>query len=80
MGENYKQAGFKTLQEFINAMYRSEQDHLRALVAFIKADLRLVMALCGRNFTRFASIYNAPGYAENRYDTKMYAAYRSLLA
>ena len=57
-------------------MFTSERAQLDAFVAFIKADLRLVMALCGRNFTRFASIYNAPGYAESRYDTKMYAAYR----
>ena len=44
--------------------------------AFIKADLRLVTALQGRNFTRFASIYNGPGYAKNQYDSRMYAAYR----
>lgn len=77
MGENYKQCGFKTLQEFINAMYRSERDHLAAFVNFIKADLRLVMAIRAKNFTRFAQIYNGPGYAKNDYDTKMYTAYRS---
>lgn len=77
MGFNFARAGFKTLQEFINAMFTSERAQLDAFVAFIKADLRLVMALRGRNFTRFASIYNGPGYAENDYDTKMYKAYRS---
>ena len=76
MGFNYKRAGFDNVQAFINAMYRSEGAHLDAFVAFIKADLRLVTALQGRNFTRFASIYNGPGYAKNQYDSRMYAAYR----
>lgn len=78
MGFNFKVAGFPDLQSFINAMFRSEADHLRAFVSFIKADLRLVAALRARNFTRFASIYNGPGYAKNSYDHKMYAAYRRL--
>lgn len=78
MGFNFKRAGFADLQSFINAMFRSEADHLRAFVSFIKADLRLVAALQANNFTRFASIYNGPGYAKNKYDHKMYAAYRRM--
>jgi hypothetical protein len=80
MGENYKQAGFSTVQEYITAMYRSEQEHLKALVAFIKADSRLLVAIRVKNFTRFAQVYNGPGYAKNEYDKKMHAAYRSLHA
>lgn len=78
MGFNYKRAGFADLQAFINAMFASERRQLDAFVAFIKADLRLVASLQGRNFTRFASIYNGPGYARNKYDQKMYAAYRRM--
>jgi hypothetical protein len=77
MGENYKRAGFKTLQEFINAMFKSEQQHLAAFVSFIKGDQRLVEALRLKNFGTFARLYNGPGYKRNKYDEKMAAAYRS---
>jgi len=78
MGFNFKAAGFGNVQAFVNAMYQSEGAQLDAFVAFIKADLRLVAALRANNFTRFASIYNGPGYAKNKYDHKMHTAYRRM--
>lgn len=76
LGSNHVQAGFVRLQEFINAMYDSEQAHLKAFVSFIKNDKRLLTALRALDFTTFARIYNGPGYAENEYDTRMAEAYR----
>ena len=36
MGFNYTLAGFNTLQDFINAMYRSEKDQLMAFANYIR--------------------------------------------
>lgn len=76
MGANHKAAGHATIQAFINAMYRSVDDHLRAFVMFILADPRLLSAIRGRDWKAFARAYNGPGFARNSYDTKMAAAHR----
>lgn len=77
MGFNYAAAGFKSVQEFVNAMYKDERSHLMAFVAFIKNDSRMANALRTKSFTVFARLYNGPNFAINRYDTKLIAAYRS---
>jgi hypothetical protein len=76
LGENYKQAGFDTLQAFINAMYRDEASHLRAFVQFLKNDSRLLTALQKRNWATFARYYNGPAFAEHQYDVRLASAYR----
>lgn len=58
MGANYKRAGYDDLQRFINAMYRSVQDHLRAFTMFIRSDHRLVDALRGKDWQKFETYYN----------------------
>lgn len=78
LGQNFQQAGFKTLQEFINAMYHSEQQQLHAFVQFIKADRRLLKAIRNGDWQLFASVYNGPAYAKNKYDKKMEAAFKRL--
>ena len=75
MGFNWKLAGYASLQKFVNAMYRSEGDHLDAFVGFV-IGRRLDDELRDRRWAAFAEGYNGPGYAENRYDEKMAAAYR----
>lgn len=75
MGANYKRTGHNTLQSFVNAMYRSESDHLDAFVEFIISE-GLVEALRLHNWTAFARKYNGPGYSKNRYDSKLAAAWR----
>lgn len=61
LGENYRQAGFPTLQRFINAMYQDAPAHLDAFVAFILADPRLPRAIRARDWYTFAEIYNGAG-------------------
>jgi len=68
-----------TLQDFINAAYRSADEHLRLFVAFILADHRLVEALRDHDWTTFARIYNGPNYALHHYDTRIAAAHRELV-
>lgn len=78
LGENYEQAGFGTLQGFINAMYASEADHLEAFVNFIRADKRLHAALKALDWRTFARIYNGSAYAQHGYHTRLADAFREL--
>lgn len=75
LGENFKQAGFRTLQAFINAMSAGEPEQLEAFVEFVKADKTMHAALVARNWAGFAKIYNGPAYAKNEYDKKLAAAF-----
>ncbi len=76
MGFNWKAAGFKSLQAFVNAMYRGVDGHLDALVGFVSNDPDMLRALQNRQWSAFARLYNGPGYKANRYDEKLAAAYR----
>jgi len=74
LGENFKMVGYATPQAMVQAFMDDEENHLAAMVAFIKAahiddDLR------AHNWAIFARIYNGPGYAKNGYDKKLAAAY-----
>lgn len=74
MGFNHKLCGHETIQSFVNAMYRSVDDHLDALVAFVLADPRKVKAIRDRDAKTFARLYNGISYAKNKYDTRLIAA------
>lgn len=74
LGENYRAAGCSTIDEFVDKMRSSAGAHLDAFVSFIKAN-KLDGALRAKNWAAFARGYNGPGYAANKYDQKMAAAY-----
>lgn len=75
MGNNWKDLGYKSIQDFINAMYKDEVAHLDSFVRFVKAN-KLVVPLRTKNWAVFASVYNGSGYKANAYDTKMANAYK----
>ena len=75
MGENWKALGYVSLQEFINAMFASETEHLMAFVRFVKSK-KLQGSLQRKDWAAFAFGYNGEGYKANKYDEKMAAAYR----
>lgn len=75
MGFNYKVCGFTKLQDFINAMYGGEGTQLLAFIAYIK-NRHLDDELRDKDWARFAYYYNGSGYAVNKYDEKMAAAYK----
>lgn len=75
MGFNWKACAFASLQDFINAMYRDERSQLLAFAEYVK-HRRLDDELRAQNWPAFARAYNGPGYAENRYDKKLAAAYK----
>ena len=74
MGSHWKSLGYSSLQEFINAMYASETEHLMAFVKFVKVN-GLADELKRKDWAGFARGYNGPAYAKNKYDQKMKAAY-----
>jgi hypothetical protein len=87
MGFNWKTCGFASLQEFVNAMYRSEGAQLDAFVQFLLRDpatykvdgplkgMRMVDAIRARQWAAFACLYNGPNYRANDYDTHLRAFY-----
>jgi LysM repeat protein len=76
LGENYKAAGFTSVFSFVEAMCRSEKDHLRAFVNFVIANKSLRQAAINKEWATFARNYNGKGYKMFKYDTKMKEAYK----
>ena len=74
MGANYKACGFKSVEDFVEAMKKSEGEQLKAFAKFIRSS-KLDGHLRDRNWASFAKGYNGPGYAKNQYDKKLAAAY-----
>lgn len=75
LGSNWKVCGYDSLQDFINAMYVSEDKHLEAFCGFVEGN-KLTDFLRTKNWAKFAARYNGPSYRANKYDEKMAAAYR----
>lgn len=74
MGFNYKAAGFDSLQDFINAMYKDEDSHLLAFTQYIK-NTHLDDELRNKDWKGFARGYNGALYFKNAYDKKLAASY-----
>jgi hypothetical protein len=75
MGFNWKVCGYSSLQSFINAMYRSEKDHLQAFIGYVKGR-NLDDELRRKDWAGFAFGYNGSGYSANKYDIKLAKAYQ----
>jgi hypothetical protein len=75
MGFNWRATGAKSLQDFVNAMYRSEAAQLEAFTNFLFAE-GLDDEMAALKWAEFAERYNGPAYRKNRYDTKLAAAYK----
>jgi len=77
MGFNHLKAGYSTVEQFVQAMKRSEAEQLMAMVTFVKnSGLADELARISTDGRPFARAYNGSGYAENEYHTKLEAAYR----
>lgn len=75
MGFNYEACDCKTLQEFINAMYKNEDEHLRLFVNFLKTK-GLDKHLRSKNWDAFALGYNGKGYKVHNYHGRLADAYK----
>lgn len=79
MGFNYKACGYNSVQEFVNAMYASEDEQLNAFVGFIRHNASLNQALRNKDWATVARLYNGVDYKINAYDVKLAKAYRDNL-
>lgn len=74
MGFHWKNLGYKSVQEFVNAAY-TEKGQLEMFVKFIKQSSMLIKALKANNWPEVARLYNGASYAKNKYDIKLKVAY-----
>jgi len=74
LGENFKAAGFESVQAMVAAMCDDEEHHLAAMVRFIKAN-NLDLALRAHDWRAFAKGYNGPGYATHDYHGRLARAF-----
>lgn len=79
MGFNWDKCGYESLQAFINGMYDSEEEHLRAFLEFLEHE-DLLAPLSDEDWREFAYGYNGPGYEENNYHEKLRRAYERRVA
>lgn len=75
MGFHWEWLGYPTLQAFVNAMYRSEGEHLVSFVRYVKKTPAALRGLRQRDWAMFAKAFNGPAYDANKYDTKIAAAF-----
>ena len=78
MGENYRAAGFGSVEEMVAAMSDSEDTQLSGMAGFIKSS-GLASYLATHNWSAFARGYNGPNYAINRYDILLNGFYQKYL-
>lgn len=78
MGFNHGLCGYSSVFVFVDAMYSSELEQLKAAVQLLKS-MQLVDALQARNWKLVASRYNGPLFASNKYDVRLEQAYKQHL-
>lgn len=79
MGFNHRSAGHATVEQFWDAMKRSERDHLDAFVAFIESkklqpSVRNISNVHADNIP-FSEVYNGSGFRENQHHIKIARAH-----
>lgn len=79
LGSNHKVCGYNTVGAFVDAMKESEGKHLDAFVGFVIGN-NLDGHLRNHDWKKFARGYNGPGFAKNKYDTKMANAFAKFSA
>ncbi len=83
MGFNYQTAGFNSVDNMINAMYKSEGEQLKAFASFIKKNnLVKYLKKDRHDWTGFALHYNgtdSDGEVSGRYDKKIEKAYNAMV-
>jgi hypothetical protein len=74
LGVNHVKAGYPTVQAMVLAFMDDEENHLQAMVNFIK-NSGLDDEIRRHDWAGFARGYNGPGYKSNNYDTKLANAF-----
>jgi hypothetical protein len=79
LGENFKVAGFASVDEMVQAMSDTEDAQLTAVGSFI-LDNRLDRVLAAHDWASFARGYNGPAFAINHYDVRLRGEFQKLQA
>lgn len=74
LAEYFKDVGFNSPQEMVQAFMDSEAEHLEATVTLLK-DWKVDDDLRAHRWATVAKTWNGPGYAKNNYDTKLAQAF-----
>ena len=74
MGFHWKSLGYESAQQFVKKMEENERNHLFAFLKFVKVN-GLMNSLRNHDWEEFSRGYNGPGYAQNKYHTKLAKAY-----
>lgn len=77
MGYHWESLGYTSIQEFINAMYESEEEQLEACCRYLNVN-KLVDAMNRKDWVLLARKYNGKNYKINNYDVKLETAYNSI--
>lgn len=79
-GFNWRKCGAKSIDDFVSRMSRSERDQLELFAAFIRYDTRMLKAIKGKKWLKFALIYNGPKAKSRGYHKRLESAYRKHLS
>ena len=74
MGFNHKASGYPNVQDYVNNMYTSEYEHIKAFIKFLHAE-NIYRYLKNKDWANFARRYNGPAYKKNGYDWKLQVAF-----
>lgn len=76
MGFNYALCGSDSVGRFVECQSSGADGQLECFANLLsRPGSPLIQPLRRKDWARFASLYNGPGYRQNRYDEKMAAAY-----
>lgn len=78
MGENYKDLGYSSIQEFVQLQYENESNQLDAFIRFIETkkgkvdgkEIQLIDALQCEDWNAIFTLYNGPTYKKLGYQAK----------
>lgn len=78
MGENWKELGYTSVQDFVDQQFASESDQLEAFIRFIEwktgiiddKKVKLIDALRAENWDAVFTLYNGPNYKKLGYQAK----------
>lgn len=78
LGENFKAAGYSSVEAMVTAMFSSVAQQLSAMVQFVKSR-HLAKHLKNKDWAAFALGYNGKNYKINNYDVKLEEAYKGAI-
>lgn len=74
MGYHARKLGYPSVEVFVDDMQKHERNHLEAFGKYLET-YGCMQFLKEKKWASFAKCYNGSGFAENKYDTKLAAAF-----